>query len=184
VDSDQLGRGLLDRMLEQLDAKARHWDELVEQHPGQGVPSFANFERQVMLWTLDRLWKDHLHNMDALRDGVRLRGYAQKDPKLEYAREGFEMFEEMNARVDEQVVEQLFKMHISEESLKRPPAPPAAAAAPAAATPRAAAAPGSAIERQPGAAPGRAAPASGKVGRNDPCTCGSGKKYKKCCGAV
>jgi preprotein translocase subunit SecA len=184
VDSDQLGRGLLDRMLEQLDAKSRHWDELVDQHPGQGVPRFADFERQVMLWTLDRLWKDHLHNMDALRDGVRLRGYAQKDPKLEYAREGFEMFEEMNARVDEQVVEQLFKMHISEESLRRPAAPQAATAASVAAAPRAAAAPGSAIERQPGAAPGRAAPSSGKVGRNDPCPCGSGKKYKKCCGAV
>jgi uncharacterized protein YecA (UPF0149 family) len=94
------------------------------------------------------------------------------------------MFEEMNARVDEQVVEQVFKMHISEESLQRPAAPPAAAAAPAAAAPRAAAAPGSAIERQPGAARGRVAPATGKVGRNDPCTCGSGKKYKKCCGAV
>ncbi len=189
-DRDELGRGLLDRLVALLDMKTEHWNGLAEKHAEQGVPTFGDFERQILLWTLDRQWKDHLHNMDALREGVRLRGYAQKDPKIEYAREGYAMFEEMNERVDEQVVEQAFKMHLSEESLDQP----AAAAAPAA--PAAARAPGSAIERQPGAGQGagqgaggapatRRAPArAGKVGRNDPCPCGSGKKYKKCCGAA
>jgi preprotein translocase subunit SecA len=131
---------------------------------------------------------------------VRLRGYAQKDPKIEYAREGYGMFEEMNARVDQQVVEQVFKMTISEEALERPRprpvAPPparAAQAAPAGAARARPAAPASAIERMPGPRPpaglagaprpGADKPAA-KVGRNDPCPCGSGKKHKKCCGAA
>ncbi len=184
-DSDELGRAVHDGVLAYLEEKATHWNGLAEKHADQRVPTFSDFEKQVLLVTLDRQWKDHLHNMDALRDGVRLRGYAQKDPKIEYAREGFEMFEEMNSRVDEQVVEQLFKMHLSEEALEQP--------APVQQPPRAAA-PGSAIERTPGsggasarplaaAGPG-GAPKAAKVGRNDPCPCGSGKKYKKCCGAA
>jgi len=179
-DRDALGHGVLARLVEFLDEKTRHWDELARKHAERGVPSFVEFERQILLNTLDRLWKDHLHAMDALREGVRLRGYAQKDPKIEYAREGYGMFEEMNVRVDEQVAEQLFKITISEEALERPPAPPRPAPA--------AMAPGSAIERRPGAAPGPVAGVPpkkvGKVGRNDPCPCGSGKKYKKCCGAA
>jgi len=183
-DRDALGHGVLARLVEFLDEKSRHWDELARKHAEQGVPPFVEFERQILLNTLDRLWKDHLHAMDALREGVRLRGYAQKDPKIEYAREGYGMFEEMNVRVDEQVAEQLFKISISEESLERPAPPRPAPARPA----PAAMAPGSAIERRPGAAPAPAAGVpprkAGKVGRNDPCPCGSGKKYKKCCGAA
>jgi len=192
TEKDALGRAILDRLLEFLDEKARHWDELAERHPGR-LPAFAQLEQEVLRITLDRLWKDHLHAMDALRESVRLRGYAQKDPKIEYAREGYKMFEEMNQRVDEQVVEQVFKISVSEEALARPAPAPAPAAM----------APGSAIERRPGAGPARAggaaaagaraggasgAPAAGKkvgkVGRNDPCPCGSGKKYKKCCGVA
>ncbi len=182
-DRDALGRGILDGVLEVLAAKREHWDELVEKYPGQ-IPSFLQWEAEVIRMTLDRQWKDHLHAMDALREGVRLRGYAQKDPKVEYAREGYEMFEQMNARVDEQVVEQLFKIHVSEEALSQ--TPPPVAAAPARGEP-ARMAPGSAIERAPGAPPGArgATPTKvAKVGRNDPCPCGSGKKYKKCCGAA
>jgi preprotein translocase subunit SecA len=203
ADRDAVGRAVLERLIAFLGDKARHWDEVVARHADVQIPSFRQIEGEVLRVTLDRLWKDHLHGMDALREGVRLRGYAQKDPKIEYAREGYAMFEEMNARTDQQVVEQVFKMTISEEALERPrprPAAPAPAQAPQAAAsgspaprPAAPAAPVSAIERLPGAAapaalrparpsPGRPAPA-GKVGRNDPCPCGSGKKHKKCCGA-
>ena len=193
AERDAVGRGMLERLVAFLDDKARHWDEVVAQHPDAQLPGFHQIEAELLRMTLDRLWKDHLHGMDALRESVRLRGYAQKDPKIEYAREGYAMFEEMNARADQQVVEQVFKMTISEEALQRPPprpVQPAATAAPAARP----AAPGSAIERLPGSTPPAglraAAPAAdrsaaaGKVGRNDPCTCGSGKKYKKCCGAT
>jgi preprotein translocase subunit SecA len=200
ADRDVLGRAVLERLLAFLDEKGRHWDEVVARHPDVQIPSFRQIEGEVIRMTLDRLWKDHLHAMDALREGVRLRGYAQKDPKIEYAREGYGMFEEMNARTDQQVVEQLFKMTISEEALERPR--PRPAAPPPAAAPQAAAAgsvqarpapPASAIERLPGPRPpagivGAARPAAeksgAKVGRNDPCPCGSGKKHKKCCGAA
>jgi preprotein translocase subunit SecA len=130
--------------------------------------------------------------MDALRDGINLRGYAQRDPKVEYQSEGYGLFEEMNARIDAQATEVIFKFvlpdPVAERAAPRPaplrPAPPAAR-------------PGSVLERSPGAAgpgPQRGAAGAGgaragaapaaKVGRNDPCPCGSGKKYKKCCGAV
>jgi preprotein translocase subunit SecA len=202
-DRDAIGRAVLERLLGFLEQKARHWDEVVARHSDVQLPTFQQIEGEILRVTLDRLWKDHLHGMDALRESVRLRGYAQKDPKIEYAREGYGMFEEMNARVDQQVAEQVFKMTISEEALeRRPPAPrptPAPAAAqPAAGARPAAAPPASAIERLPGrsapaglraaraagAAAGAGSAAAGKVGRNDPCPCGSGKKHKKCCGAA
>jgi preprotein translocase subunit SecA len=152
--------------------------------------------------------------MDGLREGIGLRGYAQRDPKIEYQREGYALFEEMSARVDAHVAETLFKFVLPDPvapPVRRPapaPAPVAAAARPAA--------PSSVLERRPaalqrasglaaGPAPSQAAggrgvpaaagtrgandPAAGgsrgghKVGRNDPCPCGSGQKYKKCCGA-
>ena len=128
------------------------------------------------------MWKDHLHGMDALREGIGLRGYAQRDPKLEYQREGFGLFEEMQTRVDHQAVEAVFRFNLPDplpESARRP--------APALARPAGSPAARGAIESGPGKAPptpGRRAEPTRKVGRNDPCTCGSGKKYKKCCGAA
>src|SRR5690606_19293236 len=76
-------------------------------------------ERDIMLRTLDRLWKDHLYAMDSLRDGIRFRGYAQRDPKVEYAREGFALFEEMNQRIDTLVTEEVFKVWIDEARLEQ-----------------------------------------------------------------
>jgi preprotein translocase subunit SecA len=113
--------------------------------------------------------------MDGLREGVSLRGYAQRDPKIEYQREGFGLFEEMNQRVDAHVSEILFKFELPDPIQDRRAAAPGP-------TPPAAEERGSALPRPPA---GRAKPKkAGKVGRNEPCPCGSGKKYKKCCGAV
>ena len=190
AERDALGRAVLDRLVALLEEKRKRCDSLAEQHREAGYPGFAQFERAFLLQTLDRQWKDHLHSMDGLREGINLRGYAQRDPKVEYQREGYGLFEEMNARIDQQAAEVIFKFVLPDPVADRvaPRPAPLRAAAPAAH-------PGSVLERRPGApAPARstaavgaaarpgAAPAA-KVGRNDPCPCGSGKKYKKCCGA-
>jgi preprotein translocase subunit SecA len=174
-DRDGVGRALFDRLLAVLDEKRCRCDAIAEEYVASGYPRFADFERTILLQTLDRQWKDHLHNMDGLREGVSLRGYAQRDPKIEYQREGFGLFEEMNQRVDSHVSEILFKFELPDPVQER------RAAAPSSGPPVAA-------EQRPGlprppAAKQRSGKV-GKVGRNEPCPCGSGKKYKKCCGAT
>ena len=188
TDRDELGRAVLDRLLAFLEEKRKRCDATAEEHAEIGYPHFSDFERSIILQILDRQWKDHLHSMDGLREGINLRGYAQKDPKIEYQREGFEIFEEMQTRSDQQVAEALFKFVLPEP--RREGAPPRPA--PAALRPAAARTP---VGRPAGPPPGATPPAGGlpgarpgappaRVGRNDPCPCGSGKKYKKCCGAT
>jgi len=135
-----------------------------------GADDFRQLERFVMLQTVDNLWKDHLLSMDHLKEGIGLRGYAQQNPLLVYKKEGFDMFQDMISRVKEETIEMLFKIQISE--------------------PEAISAYSSQEEQQmvfsSGEEPDSKKPVkrSGeKVGRNAPCPCGSGKKYKKCCGA-
>jgi preprotein translocase subunit SecA len=176
-DRDGVGRALLDRLLEVLEEKRRRCDAIAEEYATSGYPRFADFERSIFLQTLDRQWKDHLHAMDGLREGVSLRGYAQQDPKIEYQREGFGLFEEMNRRVDSHVSEILFKFELPDPVRDRRP-PEASPAGPPGAAGQ-----GRGLPRPP-KAKGRKAGKAGKVGRNEPCPCGSGKKYKKCCGAA
>jgi len=181
AERDELGRALLDRLLATLEEKRKACDALAEANADIGYPCFADLERSILLQIMDRQWKDHLHQMDGLREGVSLRGYAQRDPKLEYQREGFGLFEEMNLRVDLEVSEILFKLVLQDPEQLRVPVRPAVRQASAGGRgarpglPKGEAASGD-------RAGGRAKP--GKVGRNDPCPCGSGKKYKKCCGAA
>ncbi len=192
ADRDEMGRALLERLLGALEEKRKRCDALAQQHADVGYPEFVRFERDVLLQIADRQWKDHLHAMDGLREGVSLRGYAQKDPKLEYQREGFNLFEEMNARIDREVAEILFKLVLPEPEHLRPPPPPpprpiAVPAQLAAARPSAQASPArGAPAQRPGLPAGGAqlTPAQlAKVGRNDPCPCGSGQKFKRCHGA-
>ncbi|MCP5057341.1 MAG: preprotein translocase subunit SecA [bacterium] len=173
-DRDVVGRGILEKLHEVLEAKRAKSNGWAAEYAERGYPDFTWWERRILLDILDRQWKDHLHAMDGLRDSVSLRGYGQKDPKLEYQREGFGLFEEMNARVDHEVAEIVFKF-----ALPDPQAQPAVAPRPQAQAGR----PGlpQSQEGQDGAQ-GGAAPR--KIGRNDPCYCGSGKKFKKCCGAA
>ena len=178
TDRDELGRGLLDRLMQFYDAKSAQCAEMAREHVDLGYPEFQWFERDILLRILDGQWKDHLHTMDGLREGITLRGYGQRDPKIEFQREGFQLFTEMENRVDEQATEILFKFALPEAQRRQAPGPVRA---------------GSAIEREPGQHPGSSAagpPAprggsarSGKIGRNDPCSCGSGEKFKKCHGA-
>jgi len=150
-----------------------------------GGELFHRLERWIMLgleWDgggfrgINQLWREHLLNMDHLKEGIGLRGYGQRDPLVEYKKEAFEMFQEMIDHLKEVVIEQLFKVRASrEESVPQPRV--AAASTPRWLEQRGAGGPaeGTASRAEPRVASGQ------KVGRNDPCPCGSGKKYKKCC---
>jgi preprotein translocase subunit SecA len=188
-----------------------------------GAGTMRYHERMIMLNVIDGLWKDHLLSMDHLKEGINLRGYAQRDPLVEYKRESFDMFEAMMLKFQEDTVRFLFRMQIlgpdgqpvTQPVQPRgpvPSAPPVASAARPLAegdgAPREIAipprAPSTTIdqiekefhrkkERELAAASRAGAGDSSeptqrrtgeKVGRNDPCPCGSGKKYKKCHGAA
>jgi preprotein translocase subunit SecA len=175
-DSNAFGREVLARLTAIFDEKKVQCREMVEQYKDLNYPKFEWFERDILLQVLDAQWKDHLHTMDGLREGINLRGYAQKDPKVEYQREGFALFAETEQRMDDQAVEVLFRFALPTpriETVRNR------------ARENDAALPGMASGPNPRSKKGRGAAggASGKVGRNDPCPCGSGKKYKKCCGA-
>jgi preprotein translocase subunit SecA len=167
-----------------LAASKKSYDDKVEL---SGRESFAGFERSVMLYSLDSHWREHLAALDHLRQGIHLRGYAQKDPKQEYRREAFELYGELLDVIKNDVVKSIMAVKIrtadeldaasesinedmgqikdvqyqhADASVDTTDAEKPLAVAPA---------------------PIRSGP---KVGRNDPCPCGSGKKYKACCGAL
>jgi preprotein translocase subunit SecA len=143
----------------------------------------------VMLQMIDKAWKNHLYDLDHLKKAIFLRSYAQKDPKVEYQKESFRYFEALLGRVREQTVEYVFRV----EAPKAPPPPPEIVAVHAHA-PGETAGEDAPVETTRAARPsaprsilsgGGAAPSNSiqSIGRNDPCYCGSGKKYKKCHGA-
>jgi preprotein translocase subunit SecA len=145
-------------------------------------PEIRKLERMLVLDILDETWKNHLLTMDHLRSSIGLRGYAQVDPKVEYKREGMRAFERMWASVEEQITTLIFKMENLDESFVRHTFVERAAIHEDAASAAQLAAQESA--NQAGAADARLEPIrrhGPRVGRNDPCPCGSGKKYKQCC---
>ncbi len=133
-----------------------------------GEEMMRRIEKILLLQVVDTQWKDHLLAMDHLKEGIGLRGYGQKDPLIEYKREGFEMFNDMINRIKSDTVERLFKIQMVKEEpvpLRRPVMPRAMR-----------------LNRGESSAAKPVQRSAKKVGRNDPCPCGSGKKYKKCCG--
>jgi preprotein translocase subunit SecA len=137
-----------------------------------GTDLLRYLEKMVLLQVIDHHWKDHLLGMDQLRDGIGLRGYGQKDPLIEYKREGFDMFAGMMGRIKGDALDRLFHVQAVRGEAPTPPPPPAAP------VPR--------LVLNRGDEPIAAKTVQreqDKVGRNDPCPCGSGKKYKKCHGA-
>jgi len=129
-----------------------------EQLKKDGI-DFGEIERVVLLRTVDSKWMDHIDAMDALRRGIGLRGYGQRDPVIAYRQEGWEMFEDMVNRIHTETASLLLKVQVEKRD------------------------DGSAkLNQQIAAAKKSAATSKGKVGRNDPCPCGSGLKYKNCCG--
>ena len=146
-------------------------------------PEMHEMERILVLQLLDSAWKDHLYAMDHLRQGIYLRGYAQVDPKVEYKREGMRMFEEMWQRVADQVTDLVFRMEQADagfvgslwqisDAVHEEAAPVSEIA-----------------QQQQSAMAAQGEPRKvetirnrgERVGRNAPCPCGSGKKYKNCC---
>jgi len=144
------------------------------------------FERDILLRVVDQAWKDHLLALDHLKEGIGLRGYGQRDPKQEYKKESYELFQSMKERIEDTAIRNLFRLEpVSEEQLAAERRRRASAPAPTAARPGAGASVFGAPPRQ--AVPQRPVTVKrdgDKVGRNDPCPCGSGKKYKKCHGAA
>jgi len=139
-----------------------------------GAPMLRQLEKIIMLQTIDTLWKDHLLNMDHLKEGIGLRGYGQKNPLQEYQKEGFDMFEDMKRRIQEDVVQKLFTVELARESV----APEVELQQPR--QQRMVLSHGD--EPIAARSSGPAKREGEKVGRNDPCPCGSGKKYKRCHG--
>jgi len=131
-----------------------------------GREKMRAFERYVMLRTIDNLWMQHLQNMDDLREGIGLRAYAQQDPLVVYKIESYQMFQGLLEAVHEDVVGFLFKMQVTEEKPR----------------PRRRVQNLVTNRGENGAVEVTQRKVGKKVGRNDPCPCGSGKKYKKCCG--
>ncbi|MDR2744178.1 MAG: preprotein translocase subunit SecA [Desulfovibrio sp.] len=158
---------------EECEAHIRSMLEEIKCETGE---SWKDILRYFLLEELDRCWKEHLRNMDALRDGIGLRGYGQKDPKLEYKREGFAMFQGMLFHIRESVFKVLLRLRV-----QRPEEEEAERLAmeyrhrEKAGETLSYSAGGDSHAQRPVKAPPR-------VGRNDLCPCGSGKKYKKCCG--
>ena len=160
LEAEGLTRMIFDAAMAQYDQKER----LI------GAEEFRQLERFVMLQTVDSLWKDHLLSMDHLKEGIGLRGYAQQHPLIVYKKEGFEMFQDMISRIKEETIGTLFRIQLTEpevvDEMRQ-------------------------AEEQDFVfshgeeAPQRKEPlrrTEKKIGRNAPCPCGSGRKYKKCCG--
>ena len=191
----------LDAIFEKLQERYNAKEQLI------GSDAMRYHERMIMLQILDTQWKDHLYSLDHLKEGIGLRGYGQRDPLVEYKKESFSLFTDMKSRIEEDIVRYAFHLRpmANQEAPPVPmPAPrrttpltmshPAADSVPAFAGPTRAQAPAPPAS---GSAPAPAPARTGgddviktvrreepKVGRNDPCPCGSGKKYKKCHGTA
>jgi len=198
LNRQELGDAIFEKLKERYDGK----EQLI------GPDAMRHHERIIMLSVIDQQWKDHLLSMDHLREGIGLRGYGQHDPLVEYKRESFDMFEAMMERFEEETVRYLYLMQVFEAPTRPAPQP---APSPVGGNGDAVAAFTTGgrrnraatsmddmeeafqrrkrreLEQARMAGSGDQGPVQqvvrgDKVGRNDPCPCGSGKKYKKCCG--
>ncbi len=133
-----------------------------------GQEMMLYLEKMIVLQVVDSQWKDHLLAMDHLKEGIGLRGYGQRDPLVEYKKEAFDMFSEMSGRISTEIVTRLFKIQIQRNQ----------EAAVRSHTRRA-----NLNYNRGDGGPAQPVTRGRKTGRNEPCPCGSGKKYKKCCGA-
>jgi preprotein translocase subunit SecA len=209
IEFDQLNASeLRDTLWERAQAKYTEKEQIVPRD------ILTRVERDIMLQIVDQQWKDHLYSLDHLKEGIGLRGYGQRDPLVEYKKESFQLFQDMRDRIEEEIVRYLWWLRPVIQEGGDAPAAPVRAPKPAVRRPPAlsynnpsedsssvfapsrTAAPVAEPGDFPGAAP-RPARVGGddapiktvkrdepKIGRNDPCWCGSGKKYKKCHGAA
>ena len=188
-DNKLYEESLRERILEAVVAEYKAKEEIA------GSEAMRKFEKQVFLQVLDTLWKEHLSNMDHLRRGIHLRGYAQKNPKQEYKREAFNLFETMLDTMKQDVTRVLCHVRVQsqeemeeierrrKEELEQEMARAKLRHDQASATDQAEGEGGGGQQGQ-SATPETFVRQERKVGRNEPCPCGSGKKYKQCCGKV
>ncbi|MEH8185859.1 preprotein translocase subunit SecA [Aeromonas allosaccharophila] len=171
---------LRERILDEATKLYAHKEELV------GKEVLRNFEKAVMLQTLDGLWKEHLAAMDHLRQGIHLRGYAQKNPKQEYKRESFDLFTQMLETLKRDVVSILSRVQVQERDVEAMEEQQRQQAEAAPRTYTHAAAESQLADEEAAGEEGHTTFVRDeqKVGRNDPCPCGSGKKYKHCHGQL
>jgi preprotein translocase subunit SecA len=186
---------LLMMPIAQAELEAKDPDELIETSLALGEKAYRgreteftpalmrDLERHLYLFTVDEHWRDHLYELDHLKGGIGLRAYGQRDPLIEYKKEAFALFETLMREVREDFVQRMFRVQLAPEAeqvvQQQPRAPRQMVAQHAEAQVLSGA--GTAVAESPAPsqvlAPVRSGP---RVGRNDPCPCGSGKKYKKC----
>jgi preprotein translocase subunit SecA len=180
-------------------------EKVVEAYVGRerqyGEPIVRHLERLIWLQTLDALWREHLLSMDHLKEGIGLRGYGQKNPLQEYQKEGYDLFEDLVRRMESDVVEKLWSVQVHVQQNAVASAEAAAESAVGGNAPGPAPMPREIVEAEKrrqqaqtrmrlvhGNTPSEPEKVEtvkrdgDKIGRNDPCPCGSGKKYKKCHG--
>jgi preprotein translocase subunit SecA len=185
VDIGELGIDELRDLL--LKAVHNRYQEQVDKNGGD---AFASVQKHVLLSTVDAAWKDHLLALDHLKEGIGLRGYGQRDPKNEYKRESYELFSAMKERIEDAILKTLFRIEPVTEAQLEELRRRRQRLAPAQTAPQSSGAPrpfdvGAGQQPPPGVLPARKPQTvvnDQKVGRNEPCPCGSGKKYKKCHG--
>ncbi len=170
MEEDEGIQGLKDKVADRVcELVRKRYEEKLEEFGPEMAP---RIQKYMLLQAIDSHWKDHLLSMDHLKEGVGLRGYAQENPLVVYKKEGFQMFMEMRNRIEEDVLEKLFLIQLVREeeaqALEQPSRQTRMVLSHGA--------------RKDGQEPVRRK--GPRVGRNDPCPCGSGKKYKKCCGAA
>ncbi|MFO0751806.1 MAG: preprotein translocase subunit SecA [Thermodesulfovibrionales bacterium] len=164
---DLKDHGGFDELEERVTAEVKEQYERKEQETSPEIMRYM--EKVVLLQIIDTQWKDHLLGIDHVKEGIGLRGYAQKDPLVEYKKEAFELFADMSQRINTEVLMRLFRIqvrHEGEAEVQTKRQQPLV------------------YNRSDGDGVRQPVHKDRKVGRNDPCTCGSGKKYKKCCGAA
>jgi preprotein translocase subunit SecA len=169
VTSEEILEMVLTDARERLEERKSEWEERTAELERRGlarvdgVVSFEEAERRTLLSVVDSRWREHLYEMDYLREGIGWRGLSQRDPLVEYKREGFDLFQEMERGLKEDYVTYIYRIEnvmVREEEMQQLSY--------------------SGGGEEPNQRPKSPRKADGKVGRNDPCPCGSGKKYKKC----
>src|SRR3989442_14010228 len=212
VRREELRNRLIDLVIDHYEEQGERLDELAEQNPGLNVPTIRDIERSFTLQVVDRLWMDHIDALDVMRASIHFRSVGQRDPLVEFKNEAFRMFEELKLAIQHYIVDELLKLVRGDISIRvQQPAPQrktprklrtnADELARASGQAKSEGGEGPKVvtgrrngpsgQRSSGRTNGRSPAANqstrptvpGRVGRNDPCPCGSGKKYKKCHGA-
>jgi preprotein translocase subunit SecA len=209
VKRSELTQKLVDTFTKHYEAQGGHLDQLATDNPGLGIPTIRDVERSYTLQVLDRLWMDHIDALDVMRASIGFRSIGQRDPLVEFKNEAYLMFENLKAQIQHYIVDQLLRLLKGNITITvKPPQPPKRKAprslrtnadviakasgqvkSEESETPRTAQRRQSSGNRSNQNGNGRVLASNSaprqpvRIGRNDPCPCGSGKKYKKCHGA-